>query len=194
MLKQGWCKRMREKRRGRSVEESSGGGGGGTQRQRENIKRQGDIKEREQRLLRQVQTKNGGTERLFNDRNRPSRRKRGKRGRDARTEKQGGKTTDWVRSKKSEGVPETDVALAGPSRLIASGPLPCQALTPPSSAVIYRLRLARFKHYSVAIMAREGEWPSWEIGAELNPCSSEPSLGVNKQVPSALATSLTTCK
>ena len=26
MLKQGWCKRMREKRRGRSMEESSGGG------------------------------------------------------------------------------------------------------------------------------------------------------------------------
>lgn len=28
MLKQGWCKRMREKRRGRSMEESSGWGGG----------------------------------------------------------------------------------------------------------------------------------------------------------------------
>lgn len=57
------------------------------------------------------------------------------------------------RSRKSEGVPETDVALTGPSRLMASGPVPCQALTPPSSAVIYRLRFTRFKHYCVAIMA-----------------------------------------
>ena len=56
---------------------------------------------------------------------------------------------------KSEEVPETDVALACLGRLMASGPVPCQALTPLSSAVIYRLRFARFKHYSVAIMARE---------------------------------------
>lgn len=31
---------------------------------------------------------------------------------------------------------------------MAPGPLPCQALTPPSSAVIYRPRFARFKHQS----------------------------------------------
>ena len=68
------------------------------------------------------------------------------------------------RNGKSEGVPETAVALDGPDRLIASGPVPCQALTPPSSAVIYRLRVARFKHHSVVIMAREGRMTffGWE--------------------------------
>ena len=78
--------------------------------------------------------------------------------------RKGKSQTDRERSRKSEGVPETDVALAGPGRLIASGPVPCQALTPLSSAVIYRLRFARFKHYSVVIMAREGRMTflGWE--------------------------------
>lgn len=81
------------------------------------------------------------------------------------------------RIRKSEGVRETDVALAGPGRLIASGPLPCQALTPLSSAVIYRLRFARFKHHSVVIMAGEGRMTflGWE--AELDPRSSRPPPG-----------------
>lgn len=60
------------------------------------------------------------------------------------------------RIRKSEGVPETDVTLSGPGGLIAPGPLPCQALTLPSSAVIYRPRFARFKHHSVVILAGEG--------------------------------------
>lgn len=60
-------------------------------------------------------------------------------------------------SRKSEGLPKTDVAISGPGRLIASGPVPCQALTSLSSAVIYRLCFARFKHQSVAIMAGEGQ-------------------------------------
>lgn len=60
---------MREKRQGRSVEETSaagGGGGGGwgvggcTQRQTKNIKKQSDTQERERRLEREVQIKNGG--------------------------------------------------------------------------------------------------------------------------------------
>lgn len=67
-----------------------------------------------------------------------------------RTDKKRGR-----RIRKSEGVPETDVTLANPIGLIAPGPVPCQALTPPSSAVIYRLRFARFKHHSVVIMAGE---------------------------------------
>lgn len=53
--------------------------GGCTQRQTKNIKRQSDTQEREQRLLREVQTKNGGTERLFNDRHRVSQRSERKR-------------------------------------------------------------------------------------------------------------------
>lgn len=123
-------------------------------------------------VKREVRTKNGGTERLFNERQRsePKKKKkgrgRGKRDDEKKTEKQGRKATDRhrERSRKSEGVPETDVALAGPGRLIASGPVPCQALTPLSSAVIYRLRFARFKHYSVVIMAQEGRmtFPGWE--------------------------------
>lgn len=64
-----------------------------------------------------------------------------------------GKTSGRDGRSKSEGLPKTDVAVSAPSRLIASGPVPCQALTSLSSAVIYRLRLARFKHQSVAIMA-----------------------------------------
>lgn len=77
------------------------------------------------------------------------------------------------RSRKSRGLPETDVAVSGLSRLIASGPVPCQALTPLSSAVIYRLRFARFKHHSVAIMAEKRENDLPEMGAELDPCSSQ---------------------
>lgn len=77
------------------------------------------------------------------------------------------------RSRKSRGLPETDVAVSGLGRLIASGPLPCQALTPLSSAVIYRLRFARFKHHSVAIMAGKREDDLPEMGAELDPCSSQ---------------------
>lgn len=60
------------------------------------------------------------------------------------------------RIRKSEGVPETDVTLSGPGGLIAPGPVPCQALTLPSSAVIYRPRFARFKHLSVVILAGDG--------------------------------------
>lgn len=60
------------------------------------------------------------------------------------------------RIRKSEGVPETDVTLSGPGGLIAPGPVPCQALTLTSSAVIYRPRFARFKHHSVVIVAGEG--------------------------------------
>lgn len=60
------------------------------------------------------------------------------------------------RIRKSEGVPETDVTLTRPGGLIAPGPVPCQALTLPSSAVIYRARFARFKQHSVVITAGEG--------------------------------------
>lgn len=100
---------------------------------------------------------------MFNDRHRVSQKKERKKGRRNEPDKRGLKSrkgnrqTDRQRerSRKSEGVPETDVALAGPGRLIASGPVPCQALTPLSSAVIYRLRFARFKHHSLVIMALE---------------------------------------
>lgn len=113
-----------------------------------------------------MQTKNGGTERSFNDRHRVYiRNERKREGTEKkRLQKAGKETSDRERCRKSEGVPETDVTLAGLGRMIASGPFPCQALTPPSSAVIYRLRFARFKQYSVVIMAREGRttFLGWE--------------------------------
>lgn len=94
---------------------------------------------------------------MFNDRHRVSKRNERKREGDEKKRLKSWKgKRQTERSRKSKGVPETDVALAGPGRLIDSGPVPCQALTPLSSAVIYRLRFARFKRYSLAIIAQEG--------------------------------------
>ena len=77
MLKQGWCKRMREKRRGRSVEESSGGGLH-TKTDEEYQEAARYTRKGAEIVKREVRTKNGGTERLFNDRQRtePTRKKK----------------------------------------------------------------------------------------------------------------------
>lgn len=159
-------------------EEGSGGGCTRTKDETKNIKRQRDTQETERRLQAEVPTKNGGTD-LFNDR-RPSEQNSSERKKEGDGERGRGRQGERRRIRKSEGVRETDVALASPGRLIASGPLPCQALTPPSSAVIYRLRFARFKHHSVVIMAGEGRMTflGWE--AELDPRSSRPPRGVKQ--------------
>lgn len=53
MLKQGWCKKMREKRRGRSMEESLGGGRGVAHKDRQRISRGSAIHKKESRDYRE---------------------------------------------------------------------------------------------------------------------------------------------